>query len=88
MSHQYEAHHYKVTDESITPTGKTERHVAETISEAVEHCLYYHRLHEGYTHCLPGSQQIIVCPKHGQIAVVRSWLYEYLVNDILPLDNL
>lgn len=85
---QYEAHHYKVTNESITPTGEIERHEAETISDAVYHCLYYHRLHNKDTHYLPGSKQIIVCPKHGQIAVVRSPLYEYLINDILPLDNL
>ena len=85
---QYEAHHYKVTNEAITPTGEIERHEAETIGDAVYHCLYYHQLHDGNTRFLPGSKQIVVCPKHGQIAVVRSWLYEYLINDILPLDNL
>jgi hypothetical protein len=81
---QYEAHHYTVTDEAITPTGKIERYCGSSAQDAASHCLYTHQLHEGHTHYLSGSCQIIVCPKHGQIAVVRSTLYEYLINGVMP----
>jgi hypothetical protein len=81
---QYAGHFYKVTDSAITPTGELERYPAETVEDAASHCLYSHRLHNRNAHLLSGSKQIVVCPQHGQIAVVRSWEYEALVNGVFP----
>jgi hypothetical protein len=59
--------YYTVTDEAITPTGKTESYVAPDRDEALLMALYTHRLHNGNAYgTLHG---VIHCPTCGQIAI-------------------
>lgn len=65
----FTAHHYKVTDEAITATGKTESYPAIDQQIAIDHCLYTHRLHNG--NAFATKHGVIHCPSCGQIAVVK-----------------
>jgi len=59
--------YYTVTDEAITPTGKTETYGAKDRDEALLMALYTHRLHNGRAWGTPRG--VINCPSCGQIAI-------------------
>lgn len=65
----YQGHHYKVTDEAITPTGKIETWDTETREQAVGKALYTHQLHNKNAKATPRG--VIHCPTCGQIAIVK-----------------
>ena len=64
--------HYTVTDEAITPTGKTELWIASDREQAIEYALYTHQLHNG--RAWASDMGVIRCPSCGQIAITKlSW---------------
>ena len=64
----YQAHHYTVTDDKITPTGEIETYTAENRDSAMLMILYVHRLHNGRAYATPHG--VIRCPSCGVVAVV------------------
>ena len=64
----YTGHHYKVTDDKITATGKKELWQCASRQEAINSALYTHRLHNGNAYA--SEQGVIHCPTCGQIAIV------------------
>lgn len=66
---KYLATYYKVTNDEIMPTGKTEVYIQPTRDEAVLNALYIHRLHNG--RAWASNNGVIRCPSCGQIAVTK-----------------
>ena len=65
----FHATHFKVTDEEITATGTREYYEAADREQAVEKCLYTHRLHDG--HC-----DLSACVTHHYIMRRHSFAAE------------
>jgi hypothetical protein len=86
----FHATHFKVTDEAITATGTREFYQADDREQAVEKCLYTHRLHDGRAYSFSGTGMpphfIVMCHTCGQIAItpephtttaIREWIEKY-----------
>lgn len=85
----FHATHFKVTDEAITATGTREFYEAADREQAVEKCLYTHRLHNGHAYSFSGAgmppHYIVMCQTCGQIAItpepsrnaITEWIKTY-----------
>jgi len=85
----FHAVHYKVTTDAITPTGTREFYMADDRNQAVEKCLYTHRLHNRNAYSFSGNgmppHYVVMCQSCGQIAITpEPRLVQSIREDVQP----